>query len=98
MLAALPSCRAEISSTPFATRACEILKLAVPSSPKQRRAPYDARSRARTAATVGVVVMSPPVSHGPCRLKQVFPAQPTRPDALASASDPFLPAAAHRTV
>ncbi len=40
MLAALPSCRAEISSTPHSTSACEILKLAVPSRPKHRRAPY----------------------------------------------------------
>src|SRR5262245_18556148 len=76
MLAALPSWRAEISSTPFSTRACEILKLAVPSRPKQRRAPYEARSRARTAATVGVAVISPPVSHGPCRLEQSVPGGP----------------------
>src|SRR5262245_4240675 len=59
MLAALPSCRAEISSTPDCTRACETLKLAVPSRPKQRRAPYPARSRARVAATVGVLCIGP---------------------------------------
>ena len=39
MLAALHSWRAEMSSTPASTRACEILKLAVPSRPKHRRAP-----------------------------------------------------------
>src|SRR3989304_1413718 len=41
-----------MSSTPACTSPCEILKLAVPSNPKQRRAPSAARSLARTAATV----------------------------------------------
>ncbi len=61
MLAALPSWRAEISSTPAPTSACEILKLAVPNSPKQRRAPYAARSRAIAAATVELPFMPFPV-------------------------------------
>src|SRR3989304_4770799 len=41
-----------MSSTPASTSACEILKLAVPSNPKQVRAPSATRSFARTAATV----------------------------------------------
>src|ERR1700685_4365392 len=57
MLAALPSCRAEMSSTPASTSAWETLKLAVPRRPKQRRAPYLTRSPATTCATVGVPVM-----------------------------------------
>src|SRR5215510_6658742 len=56
MLAALPSCRAEMSSTPASTSAWEILKFAVPSKPKQRRAPNPARSFARTAATVELLL------------------------------------------
>src|SRR5579863_7105744 len=54
MLAALHSCRAEINSTPDCTSACDTLKFAVPKSPKQRRAPYWARSAAITPATVGL--------------------------------------------
>src|SRR3989304_1333409 len=45
-----------MSSTPASTSACEILKLAVPSNPNQRRAPSPARSLARTAATVGLLL------------------------------------------
>src|SRR5262245_59739181 len=55
MLAALPSCRAEMSSTPASTSPCEILKLAVPSKPKHRRAPRCARYFARTDATMEVL-------------------------------------------
>src|SRR5687768_12243558 len=52
MAEAPPSCRTDINSTPFSTSACEILKFAVPSKPKQRRAPSAARSLAKAAATV----------------------------------------------
>src|SRR6266849_3625189 len=61
MLAALPSWRAEISSTPAPTSACEILKLAVPSRPKHRRAPNAARSLAMAAATVVLPFMAPSI-------------------------------------
>ncbi len=44
-----------MNSTPASTSACEILKLAVPSKPKQRRAPSAERSLARIAATVGLL-------------------------------------------
>src|ERR1044071_7784483 len=47
-----------MSSTPACTSPCEILKLAVPSKPKQRRAPSAARSLARTAATVESLLMA----------------------------------------
>src|SRR5882672_7919101 len=61
MLAALPSWRAEINSTPAPTSACEILKLAVPSRPKHRRAPNAARSLAMAAATVVLRFMAPSI-------------------------------------
>src|SRR5215470_347274 len=61
MLAALPSWRAEISSTPAPTSACEILKLAVPKRPKHRRAPNATRSIAMALATVVLPFMGRPL-------------------------------------
>src|SRR3990170_1854867 len=55
MLAALHSWRAETNSTPASTSAWLILKLAVPSRPKHRRAPPAARARGRVATKASSV-------------------------------------------